>query len=83
MKSKAAPAARSAGKAAAALLLTRLALPAPLSRLTVGLSAYEVGRLLARRERRRRQARVRRVLIGAAFGAAAFAAAHAYEAVKD
>jgi len=83
MKRKAEPGARSAGKAAAALLLTRLALPAPLIRLTVDLSAYEIGRLLARRERRRRQARVRRVLIGVAFGAATFAAAHAHGAAED
>ena len=83
MKREAAPGARSAGKAAAALLLTRLALPAPLIRLTVDLTAYEIGRLLARRERRRRQARVRRVLIGVAFGAAAFATAHAHGAAED
>jgi hypothetical protein len=83
MKPKAGLGARSAGKTAAALLLTRLALPSPLSRLTVDLSAYEIGRLLARRERRRRQARVRRVLIGVAFGAAAFAAAHAHREAED
>jgi hypothetical protein len=76
-------AARSLGEAALAVV-AKSAYPRPLRGLSIDVSAYELGRILARRERRRRKARIRRaVVIGAAFGAAAFAAAHARRTTEE
>jgi hypothetical protein len=62
----------------AAALAAHAAAPSPLSRLSIDLSASQIERLLARRERRLRRARMRRTyLIAAALGAVAFGVAHA------